>query len=80
MDSEALRTALRAHPFRFFTICLADGRSFEVPHPEFAAMSRRNVHVVREDGLFSILDVRLISSLDFNAERSDAGQSGDGNR
>ena len=35
MTPEDLRTALRTQPFVPFRLHLSDGRSFDVPHPEF---------------------------------------------
>jgi hypothetical protein len=37
MTIETLQRALRAAPFIPFTLHLADGREFYVPHPDFVA-------------------------------------------
>jgi hypothetical protein len=39
MTLEQIRTAKHAQPFRPFTIHLADGRTYEVKHPDFIAVS-----------------------------------------
>ena len=38
MPPEDLRTALRQQPFVPFRLHLTDGRSFDVPHPEFLTL------------------------------------------
>ena len=40
MSPETLRELIAARPFVPFTLRLADGRSYDVPHPEFIAISR----------------------------------------
>ena len=40
MSPETLRNLIVAHPFVPFTLRLADGRSYHVPHPEFVSVSR----------------------------------------
>ena len=39
MTIQQLRAAYKATPFRPFTLHMADGRSFPVPHPDFLSMS-----------------------------------------
>lgn len=46
MHIDALREAVRRHPFIPFTLRMNDGREFHVPHPEYLAISRRWVVVV----------------------------------
>ena len=38
MRPERIREALRAVPFRRLRVVLSDGRSYEIPHPEFALL------------------------------------------
>lgn len=45
MRMHELREKLRQAPFEPFRIHLSDGRSFEVRHPEFAALTRHCVFV-----------------------------------
>ena len=66
MSPEQLRQSLRSTPFQPFKIHLADQRSFEVPHPEFAALSPtgRTVLVFSAGSeLAEQIDVPLIVSL-----------------
>ena len=59
MTIQQLRAAQKATPFRPFSIHMADGRSFPVPHPDFLSMSPtgRTVIVYEQDDAFSILDL-----------------------
>ncbi len=63
MTIEAIREALRNR--RPFKVTTADGRTLEVPHPEFAAMSRsgRLLYVMLENDHTEALDVLLITGL-----------------
>ena len=67
MHIDELKKSLRAEPFRPLRIHMADGRSFDVPHPEFLAIppdGRRTAVLFfpGEDGL-EILDATMISSV-----------------
>jgi hypothetical protein len=66
MTTEQFRATLRLQPFRPFTIRMADGRSFEVAHPDFVAQSPsgRTVVIVQPDESYSVLDLLLMSELD----------------
>lgn len=50
MSPEFLRELIRARPFVPFTLNVSDGRSFEIPHPDFISVSRsgRMAHVSTE--------------------------------
>ena len=65
MTSEQLRATRESHPFRPFTIHLADGRSYRVPHRDYVSMSPsgRTVIVYQNDEAFSILDRLLVTEL-----------------
>ncbi len=65
MTIEQLRTAREAHPFRPFTIHLADGRSLRVPHRDYLSTSPRGrtVIVYQVDEAFSILDLLQVTEL-----------------
>jgi hypothetical protein len=67
MTIERLRQAVRVVDFRPFTIRVADGRSFDVPNPEFVAVSpgQRTVVVLNAHGDVSILDALLITEIEF---------------
>ena len=66
MTTQQLRGAHRATPFRPFTIRMADGRAFPIPHPDFLSMSPsgRTVIVYQEDEEFSILDLLLMTEIE----------------
>ena len=69
MTIQQLRAAHRAMPFRPFTVHMADGRSFHVPHPDFLFMSPtgRTVIICQEDEEFSILDLLLMTEIQTGA-------------
>lgn len=69
MTIEQLRNAVRAEPFKPFTICFGDGRQFFVPHPEFVALppgASRTFVVVEPEENYRIIDLLLVTSLDFS--------------
>ena len=73
MTIQQLRAAHRATPFQPFTVHMADGRAFHVPHPDFLSMSPtgRTVIIYQEDEEFSILDLLLTTEIEMaQASRS----------
>jgi hypothetical protein len=66
MTAEQLRALKEAQPFRPFTIHLADGRAYIVPHKDFVSLSPggRIVIVYQADDSFSILDLFLVTELE----------------
>jgi len=68
MTTQQLRAAHRATPFRPFTIHMADGRSFSVPHPDFLSMSPtgRTVIVYQEGDAFNIVDLLLMTEIEMS--------------
>ena len=46
MRPDALREALREHPFEPFRLHLMSGMAYEVRHPEMALLTRHSIHVV----------------------------------
>ena len=75
MTIQQLRAAHKATPFQPFTVHMADGRSFRVPHPDFLSMSPtgRTVIIYQEDDEFSILDLLLMTEIQMvQAESSKA--------
>jgi hypothetical protein len=48
---DTIREHLRASPFEPFVVQMTDGRKFEVPHPDFAALSPKGttLFVFRND-------------------------------
>ncbi len=61
---EELRRRHWAHPFRPFTLRLADQRSFHIPSPEYLAQSRngRVLYIAEPDGL-EIVDLLMVVSM-----------------
>jgi hypothetical protein len=68
MTIEQFRLAIHEQPFQPFTIRMADGRTFEVPHPDFIAQSPsgRVVSVFKTDDTCSLLDLLLMTELEFH--------------
>ena len=70
MTTEQFREATRAHPFRPFTVHLADGRSYSVAHPDFAMAGphNRTAYIWRPDGRTGeLIDVLLVVGLEYQA-------------
>jgi hypothetical protein len=67
MTLEEFRSAYAAEPFRPFTMHTADGRSIQVLSPEFVARdpTGRTVSVYHSDGRHYIIDLLLVSQLEF---------------
>jgi hypothetical protein len=66
MTIEQFRSTLNLQPFRPFTIRMADGRTFDVPHPDFVAQSPsgRTVVVFQTDDSYSLLDLLLMTEVE----------------
>jgi hypothetical protein len=75
MTSEQFRATLHQQPFRPFTIRTADGRAFDVAHPDFVAQSHsgRTVIVFQLDENYSVLDLLLMSEFQVSASDGHAG-------
>jgi hypothetical protein len=65
MDTNVIREALHNQPFKPFTLRLADGREIPIRHPDFVAVSRRQVIVIHPDESSSNLEPLLIVSLEY---------------
>jgi hypothetical protein len=67
MTIEQMRAAIQARPFRPFIMHIADGGSIPVQHPEFflSVPSGRTVIVVQPDDTTNIVDLLLVSHLEF---------------
>ncbi|MFZ4731848.1 MAG: hypothetical protein ACOYK7_04835 [Pirellulales bacterium] len=67
MTVEQFREALRSRPFRPFTLHLADGRAVTVRHPEWAlaSPSGRTTVVMHPDDSMNIIDLLLVTDLEF---------------
>ena len=71
MTIPQLDQAIKATPFQPFSLRITDGRAFHVPHPDFISHPPRGrtalIFVYSEKNeAFSILDVGLITELDFS--------------
>ena len=69
MTTDQFRSTLRLQPFRPFTIRMADGRTFDVPHPDFVAQSPsgRTAIVFQPDDSYSLLDLLLMTEIEVHA-------------
>ena len=62
MTIDQLRSAAKAEPFKPFTVSLADGRRFFVPHPEFVWIppeASRTFHVAGKGEDESVIDLHV---------------------
>ena len=78
MTIEQLRLMHRAQPFRPFRIHLADGRQFDVAHPEFLAVSPggRTLSLAISDHAFEHIDLLLVTSIEELNGRSGRSRRG----
>lgn len=77
MRIDELKKAHRSQPFEPFTIRVADGREYDVVHPEFLAFSAtgRTIVVMTPDDLFEIIDTMMITSIHMgNGRRKPRGK------
>lgn len=70
MDLQGIRDALHKLPFEPFDIRFTDGLSFSVRHPDFVAVGKRRIIVVKPDDSWLSIEPLLIVSLDYNGKRS----------
>lgn len=65
MNVDSIRTAVRRQPFVPFFLRMNDGRVFHIPHPEYIALSRREVIVIDAGTEATVfLEPVLIASLE----------------
>ena len=76
MTIEQMRTAYDAQPFRPFVVHLADGRKVPIHHREFIATapSGRTIIVYQPDDSFNIIDLLLITDLEFKPKLQGSGK------
>lgn len=76
MTIEKLRAAYQEKPFRPFVLHLADGRAIPVLSPEFilALPSGRTVVVCQPDDTMNIIDLLLVTDLEFRPAPSKNGK------
>lgn len=72
MTVEQLKQAWKADPFRAFVMHLADGRDIAVKHRDFLMLSPsgRTVIVYQPDESFNIVDLLLVTDLEFSNGKS----------
>jgi hypothetical protein len=63
MDLNSIQNALRRQPFRPFAMCLADGRTVDIRHPEYVATNKRVAIVIDDDSFTQTIELLLIVSL-----------------
>lgn len=56
MRQQEVRDLLRKEPFQPFRIHLSNGQSYDIRHPEFAALTRRTVFVGVSSGKDDVPD------------------------
>lgn len=79
MTIDQLRKAVKAEPFKPFTISLTDGRHFHVRHPEMIAVlpeATRTFVVAGTGEDYSIVDLLLVTSIDFDGRKASGGKNG----
>jgi hypothetical protein len=66
MTGGEIRKLFEATPFLPFRVHIANGKSMDVPHPDFMHLSPtgRRLIVDRPDDTFEIIDVLLVTSLE----------------
>jgi hypothetical protein len=68
MTVEQLRRAHHSTPFRPYTVRMADGRLFPIPHPDFLSLSPtgRTAVIFHDDDSASIVDLLLMTELELS--------------
>ncbi len=68
MTTEQLRRTHQEAPFRPFSIRMADGRKFPIPHPDFLSFSPvgRTAVIFHDDGSASIVNLLLMTELELS--------------
>ena len=66
MTGEQVRSLVMATPFRPFRVHMANGKSVDVPHPDFVNVSPtgRMLIVYQSDESFEMIDVLLVTSFE----------------
>lgn len=82
MTIDQLRKAASARPFFPFTVSLGDGRKFRVGHPEKIMITPEatRTFIVAESGEdYSIIDLLLVTSIDYKQRGSRSKANGRSN-
>jgi hypothetical protein len=66
MTAEQIRSLQEATPFQAFRVHMANGKSVNVPHPDFMNLSPtgRILIVYRADDSFGLIDTLLVTSVE----------------
>ena len=66
MTGEQIRSLFTAASFEPFRVHMANGRSIDVPHPDFMHLSPtgRRLIVDKADDSFEVIDVLLVTSVE----------------
>jgi len=79
MTIEQLRKVYDAQPFQPFTVHLADGRSFSVPHRDFISHHPKGRTLIiygESKGDFNILDLLLVTGIEVNVSNANFEKGG----
>ncbi len=80
MTIEQLRTTIKAQPFVPFTLRLADGRQYDIDHPDFISSHPhgRTVIVYKpgENGDLEILDLLLVVGIEVHHSKENRERKG----
>jgi len=75
---EDVRKAMHRQPFRGFTVCLTDGKSYPIKHPDFISVSDlprgRNVTVYSQ-GVAHLINILHVVRLEEPEEPDDTDQT-----
>jgi hypothetical protein len=71
MIVDEIRKRLHAE-FQPFALHLSNGRKFNVPHPDFIAVSPKTVVVIGEDGLSNVINPLHIVTIEDSSSRQAA--------
>jgi len=76
MTIEKLRAAYETKPFRPFVMHMADGGAIPVEHREFIVTvpSGRTVIVAQPDDTFNIIDLLVVTDLEFKPAANGSGR------
>ena len=66
MTKEQIRSLYNAVPFEAFRVHMANGRSVDVPHPDFMHLSPtgRRLIVDKPNDSFEVIDILLVTSVE----------------
>jgi hypothetical protein len=66
MTGQQIRSLYNATPFEAFRVNMANGKSVDVPHPDFMHLSPtgRRLIVDKADDTFEVIDVLLVMSVE----------------